>query len=401
MNLLHVTGSYPLGTHTFVMWQLRGALDIGHQVAVLATHPGNPAGEEMAKQLGLPRDAALVANFRDHSPWRLDPRRLKPAIRAAANRPLFGRRLAERRKSFFCALLDDPRIRNADLIQVHFVSWAVEVGLPLARILNRPCVVTAHGAVADTPVEALRQVQQQADAIVLVSDQELQAWIDRTGSAAKLHRVWNGLPLATVPPRTPRPTSEPLRLVTISRLAPEKRVGDIIEVVAELNHRQCACELTVFGEGPLGETLRQRVHQLGLDDQINLAGSAPHRDVMDTLVQSDILLHGAELEPFGLAMIEAMSAGLPVIAARSGGASQIVAHDTTGFVVAPGDVLSMADFVQRLTEDRGLGRSMGEAGRKRAEALFSLDAHIADMDRLWRSALGAHPSANAKIHCRS
>lgn len=400
MKLLHVTGSYPLGTHTFVMWQLRGALNVGHEVAVLSTHPGNPAGEEMATQLGLPDNASLVANFRDHSPWRLDPRRLKPAIREAANQRLFGRLLAERRKSYFCALMDDPRIRSADLIQVHFVSWAIEVGLPLAHILNRPCVVTAHGAVADTPLDTLRQVQRQADAIVLVSDQELQTWVDRTSSAAKLHRIWNGLPLQPVATQSPRP-ARPIRLVTISRLSPEKRVSDVVELVAELNRRHCSCELTIFGQGPLGDALKQRVQELGLDGQIHLAGSVPHHEVMRTLAQSDVLLHCAELEPFGLAMIEAMSAGLPVIAAISGGASQIVAHDTTGFLVSPGDVLSIANFVQRLAEDRSLARSLGKAGRERAESLFSLDAHITNMDRLWQATFDAHPSANARIHGRS
>lgn len=397
MKQLHVVGGFPIGTHTFVLWQMIGAHALGHQTAVLAANNGNDSGHQLAKQLGLDEHTAIYANYRTTTPCRLDLRRFTPAVSHAANKALYGRMLAERRKSFFCELISMPEIRQIDLVQVHFVSWAVDVGIPLAKLLNLPCVVTAHGAVADTPVEFLQYTQENADAIVVVSESERQAWIDRTGSDRKLHRVWNGLPIKGLLQRPSKRPDHTLELVTIGRLSPEKRIDDIVKAIAKLHDRGYECNLTIFGEGPLRNDLESRIRHLNLTARIHLKGIVQHEKVMEQLAASDMLVHAAEVEPFGLAMIEGMAAGLPVVAARSNGASEILVHGKTGFLYEPGDVESMVQHIIRLAEDDPLNTTMGLAGRQRVEREFSLEAHMGNMGRIWAEALSEHAS-NYSVH---
>ncbi|ATE60914.1 glycosyltransferase family 4 protein [Thauera sinica] len=392
MKQLHVVGSYPVGTHTFVLWQLHGALARGHEVHVLAANRGNEAGQAMVSRLGLQGVRATCAGFRDYPALGLDLRRFERRFAAAANSALYGRLLAERRKTFFCDLVSRPGIAGVDLVQVHFVQWAVEVGIPLARLLDKPCVVTAHGAVSDTNPDFLKHVQAEADAIVLVSDGELEAWARCTGSDRKLSRVWNGLPLPSLPAaRPPHAQAGTLEIVTIGRLAQEKRIADAIDAVARVDASgPLRCNLSIFGEGPLREPLGACIRELGMDDRIRLEGNVPHDRIMARLAASDLLVHAADVEPFGMAMIEAMAVGLPVVAARSSGAVQIVADGSTGLLFACGDVDGLAAGIRTLGADGGLRRAMGEAGRERAARLFSLDSHIAGMERLWETAIARH-----------
>lgn len=392
MKQLHVVGSFPVGTHTFVLWQMIGAHALGHQTAVLAANNGNDSGHQLAKQLGLNEHTAIYANYRTTTPWRPDLRRFTPAVARAANKALYGRMLAERRKSFFCELISMPEIRQVDLVQVHFINWAIDVGIPLAKLLGLPCVVTAHGAVADTPVEFLQYTQENADAIVVVSESERQAWIDLTGSDRKLHRVWNGLPINGPLQRTSKQPGSTLELVTIGRLSPEKRVDDIVKAVAKLRDSGYECNLTIFGEGPLRKDLEPQIMHLNLADRIRLKGIVQHEKVMEQLATSDMLIHAADVEPFGLAIIEGMAAGLPVVAARSNGASEILVHGTTGFLYEPGDVDSIVQHIIRLAKDESLKTTMGRAGRQRVEQEFSLDAHMGNMERIWAKALSEHAS---------
>lgn len=388
MRLLHVVGGYPIGTHPFVLWQLRGAIDLGHQVTVLAANHGNAAGLEMAARLNLPPDLCTYANARTYPVLNANPRRLLPRIARAADKARYGRVLAEQRKSFFCDLLSRSQLRDIDLVQAHFVSWAIDVGIPLARLLQRPCVVTAHSAIDDTPTESLQYIQREADAVILVSDAELDAFAARTGSRDKLHRVWNGVPLPPSPAHgNAAKPDRPLRLVCAGRLDPAKRVLDIVEALPQLDAAGVDCTLTIFGQGPQRDTLASRIHALGLSDRVQLAGAVPHAQLMDAFAAADLLVHASALESFGMVMVEAMARGLPVVSAASAGARDIVLHDTTGLLFPIGDVTGLVASIRRLAQDVALRTTMGIAARQRVESLFSLEAHMRNIDTVWKAAV--------------
>lgn len=389
MNILSVVGSYPIGTHPFILWQLRGAIDLGHGVTVLAATDGNAAGEDMAARLELPSDLCIYANARTYPVLNANPRRLLPRIARAADKSRYGRILAEQRKSFFCDLLSRPELQRADLVHAHFATWAINVGIPLARLLQKPCVVTLHTALDDTPTEWLDYIQREANAVVLVSDGELHNFAARTGSAHKLHRVWNGVPLPPAPPQhAASGLDRPLRLVCAGRLDPAKRVLDIVEAMAQLAAAGMHCTLTVFGEGPQRDTIESRILALGLSERVRLAGAVPHAQLMSELASADLFIHASAVESFGMVMAEAMAVGLPVVAAASAGARDIVLPEVTGLLFPVGDVNGLAAGVSRLAHDVVLCARMSSAARERVEAAFSLEAHMRNMNIVWQSVAG-------------
>jgi glycosyltransferase involved in cell wall biosynthesis len=101
----------------------------------------------------------------------------------------------------------------------------------------------------------------------------------------------------------------------------------------------------------------------------------------------DILLLPSREEPFGRALIEAMSLGVPVLATNVGGPPEIIEHGREGLLVAPGEPAAWARAVRRVLESPDRGLQMGRAGRRRAEQAFSAEHHAAAMLEVYERAL--------------
>lgn len=132
-----------------------------------------------------------------------------------------------------------------------------------------------------------------------------------------------------------------------------------------------ACPDTYFifaGDGPLFDELKGQVAAAGLADRIRFLGL--RRDIANVLASCDLFLLPTEQEALGTAFIEAMAMGLPVVTTTVGGIVDIVEEGQTGYLVPPRDLEVLADRLGRLQADRELRLRMGEAGRRRAEALF-------------------------------
>jgi glycosyltransferase involved in cell wall biosynthesis len=111
-------------------------------------------------------------------------------------------------------------------------------------------------------------------------------------------------------------------------------------------------------------------------------------DVAAVLRRADLLVHPARWEGFGLALLEAMLCSLPVVATRVSSIPEIVADGETGLLVPPDDPDALGDALGRLLADESLRRRLGEAGRARARAEFSVD-------RMARRTLAVYEAARA------
>jgi glycosyltransferase involved in cell wall biosynthesis len=109
--------------------------------------------------------------------------------------------------------------------------------------------------------------------------------------------------------------------------------------------------------------LRRHITYLGFRD-----------DVERVMAAADVVMCTSSFESFGVANVEAMACGKPVVSTNRGGPAETVAHEETGFLASPGDVATLAGHVITLLRDRGLRERMGRAGRARAERLFSARA---------------------------
>ena len=126
--------------------------------------------------------------------------------------------------------------------------------------------------------------------------------------------------------------------------------------------------LAILGSGPLEAETRRLVAELGLDDAVTLPGRT---DIRDWLERADVFVHTSRWEGFGIVLLEAMLAGLPIVATRVSAVPEVVADGETGMLVEPGDDAGVAAALGALLADRGRATALGEAGRERAPGTSS------------------------------
>lgn len=134
--------------------------------------------------------------------------------------------------------------------------------------------------------------------------------------------------------------------------------------------------------------LERLVTELGLQSSVHFTGWLA--DVCQLLPALDLFVSSSRVEPFGLVMVEAMAAGVPLIATATGGAREIVEDGVTGKLVAVGDVKALASAIKGLLEDERERRRMGERARARARERFSLERMVAETEALYKEVLGAN-----------
>lgn len=176
----------------------------------------------------------------------------------------------------------------------------------------------------------------------------------------------NGIDLATWAPATIRSASKgrPVRVVTASRLAPRKRVGALLGVAAAAHRRlgPGAMTLDVYGDGPLRPWLETRVQALGLADVVRLRGRVTRAELAQAWADADVYLSPTRLEAFGIAALEARTAGLPVIARGDSGVREVVTDGVSGVLAR--DDAGLADGVVSLVADETLRARIARHNRE-------------------------------------
>ncbi len=179
-------------------------------------------------------------------------------------------------------------------------------------------------------------------------------------------------------------------LLELARLDSTKRQDLAVEVLSSLRERGLnAALLLVGGEVPASRGYRSRLEKLarnlGVEEHCVFTGF--RRDVPALLKQADLLIHPATDEGFGRAFIEAMASGLPILAAAGGGADEVIDDGTTGILVRASSPETWADAVEKLFRDEPLRRRLIAAGRKRVREAFSIESHVAAVERLYEEVL--------------
>jgi L-malate glycosyltransferase len=137
-------------------------------------------------------------------------------------------------------------------------------------------------------------------------------------------------------------------LVHVSNFRPVKRVGDVVKIFAAVR-KKLPATLVLVGDGPDRDAAEQEVDSLGLRRDVRFLGKV--ENVGDVLRGADLFLLPSATESFGLAALEAMACGVPVVASTSGGIPEVVEDGKSGFLAPPGDVAVMAERALRLLED--------------------------------------------------
>jgi glycosyltransferase involved in cell wall biosynthesis len=153
----------------------------------------------------------------------------------------------------------------------------------------------------------------------------------------------NGVDTKPLPELPPKPLAAPLRLITVSRLAPNKRVDHAVRLLAELKRRGHAAELMIVGGGDCETDLRQLVAELGLAAVVRFSGRATEAEKNRLLGEAHFLVHPSQREGWGLNVIEANAMGTPALVYPVGGLVDSTVAGVTGLIARAETPAALAD----------------------------------------------------------
>jgi glycosyltransferase involved in cell wall biosynthesis len=168
--------------------------------------------------------------------------------------------------------------------------------------------------------------------------------------------------------------------IAVSALAPGKGHEDLLQAAAATERP--GLKLWLAGEGPLLAPLRAEARALGLEPRVQFLGF--RTDIQSLLHAADFFCLATQSEGLGSSILEAMSAGLPVVATGVGGVPEIVEDGVTGILVPVSDPAALAIAMARMAGDRGLRETMGARGRERASH-FSAGRTAEMTDRVYEA----------------
>jgi glycosyltransferase involved in cell wall biosynthesis len=255
------------------------------------------------------------------------------------------------------------------------------------------CIFTPHGwsfwAARGSERRIYRLLERLAArwcrTILVVSDYERAAGLAAgIGRAQQYRVVRNGVDLERFSSQ-PRPVAG--RIVALGRLAPQKRPDLAVRAFAELRAEHPAAELHFVGDGPLRGEVEQLVEALGLQGAIKLVGQRD--DVSALLAQAACLLLASDYEGCPFSVLEAMAAGVPVVATSVGGVPELVEDGVTGRLVAAKSARALASAVSELLSAPERAIAMGCAGRERVQAEFTLERMVRRITRVYEEVAGS------------
>jgi D-inositol-3-phosphate glycosyltransferase len=290
-----------------------------------------------------------------------------------------------------------------DIVHAHF--WmSARAALAAAKPLGIPMVQTFHALGSEkrrmqgpgdtSPAERLAEelrIVQAADRIIATSSSEIFELCRLGAEPWRLKIVPCGVDVALFDRARDvmaLPRRRTHRIVTLSRLVERKGVGDVIAALRDVPDT----ELIVAG-GPTPAALgsdaaaeRLATHALacGVADRVTLLGRVARHEIPQLLRAADVVVCAAWYEPFGIVPLEAMAAGVPVVATAVGGQNDTVIDRFTGLHVPPREPRAIAAALRELLADPALRARLGAAGRHRIEGRFTWERVASESVKVYR-----------------
>lgn len=281
----------------------------------------------------------------------------------------------------FLRLIQLLRRERFDILQSHLSYSNILAGIS-RRLVSVPVICTLHNAAWDPRhTRAFRQwleywiLRTQAQRVVAVGEAVAAAHQDRI-PPQRLKMIANA---TSLPVRLSVEEREGIRkeltcgsggplLISVGRLSPQKGYSDLLQAFAQVSARYPEARLVIAGDGSLREALSAQISQLGIQERACLLGN--RQDVPSLLAASDLYVSGSHFEGLPVAALEAMSAGLPVVATQVGDLPGVVVPGT-GLLVPPQQPSQLAQAISSLLEDTNRRTEYSQAARRHAEANFS------------------------------
>jgi glycosyltransferase involved in cell wall biosynthesis len=209
----------------------------------------------------------------------------------------------------------------------------------------------------------------------------------------KVRVIQNGLDVALFPTAATRATRR--RVIVVANLRPEKGYDVLVDAAAVVLQQFPDARFECIGTGPELAAIEARMAERGVRQAFALLGQRD--DVPARLTQADIFVLPSRTESLPNSMLEAMAAGLPVIASAVGGIPEIVDDGRTGLLSPAGDAPALAERLLRVMSDAALGNQLARAARQEAEGRFSFNRMVAAFDSLYSRELATRGRSRAEM----
>lgn len=270
-------------------------------------------------------------------------------------------------------------------------------GRVLGKLARVP-VIVAHehwSSKATREVWVDRLLYRLTDRILVPSHASKQLVMEMEGIPARyLDVTYNGVDISRfsqkAEPATVRQElglgPEDFVVGTVGRLSADKGgQDDLLWAASELRKSHPRARLLIIGDGPLRPDLEKYAAELGMLDTQAAIFTGTRNDVDRLLGAMDVFVLPSHMEALPIAVLEAMSMCLPVVATRVGGVPEVVQDGSTGLLVEPGDRPGMRDALARLASDRSLAHCLGTSGQARVRAHFTVDKMVQHVEELYET----------------
>jgi len=183
-------------------------------------------------------------------------------------------------------------------------------------------------------------------------------------------------------------TRDPMLILTVARLSAQKSIDTLISALGLLRDRGSPAHLVVVGDGAERRNLEKQAATLGLSESIRFAGPLPQRALPAHYASAAVFVLPSRREGMGLVLAEALLCGTPVIAADSGGVTDIVKHLQTGLLFPPGDAAGLADALEVMMGDASLASRLAAAGRSWARDRFTTGSVVRQFLKVYQDVEG-------------
>lgn len=265
-----------------------------------------------------------------------------------------------------------------DILHIHSTKAGLVGRLAVMGMRRRPkVIVTVHSFVFDERIGRKkrmltawieRRLARYADRIIAVSKALRDELISEMSMPpSKLQVIYNGIVFRDLPKIGHSGTV----VGTVARLAPQKGVDHFIRAAGIVKEKHPDTRFAVIGDGPFRAGLEALAKEVGIGGGTEFMGF--RTDALEIVAGFDVFALTSMRETFGLALVEAMSQGVPVVASQAGGIPEIVDGETTGLLAEPGNAEDVAEKICRLLDDRAFAAETGKHGCEFVRANFSAE----------------------------
>lgn len=258
---------------------------------------------------------------------------------------------------------------------------------------NVPHVVTIHGQDFQNTInknnrckQAVFRVLNSVDRIITVSS-KLKNIVKDEKFYSKISVINNGIDekyLSNIDfVKSRKSNKDEIRIFSVSNLKESKGIQLNLEAISRLRNKYVNLQYDIIGTGDFEKSLKRLVRKLNLENQVRFLGKIEHDKLLDCILDYDIFSLPSYNEGFGVAYIEAMSKGIPVIGVKGEGIEDVIKNGYNGFLVNRKDVDDLCDILDKLIQDREKRIKIGINGKNTVKNYFTWDKNAKRVIKLY------------------